>query len=142
MSVPINWLVLFFFIILTVISILVYEINSKFKWRIRANELEDEVQNLKFRLSSSPEIKVDFNEAIEEIKEKLTSRQFEIFIHTIEGQSSKEIAEILNLSPITIDSHIKDICKNLDVNKRSQLGGVFFGKLREKIGLESLLKSE
>ena len=138
MSVPLNWLVLFFFIIMAVIAILVYEINSKFKWRIRANELEDEVQNLKFRLSSSPDIKIDFNEAISEIKENLTSRQFEIFIHTIEGLSSKEIGEELNISPITIDSHIKEICKNLDVNKRSQLGGVFFNKLKEKIGLESI----
>lgn len=138
MSVPLNWLVLFFFIIMAVIAILVYEINSKFKWRIRANELEDEVQNLKFRLSSSPDIKIDFNEAIAEIKEKLTTRQFEIFIHTIEGLSSKEIGEELNISPITIDSHIKEICKNLEVNKRSQLGGVFFNKLKEKIGLDSL----
>lgn len=138
MSVPLNWLVLFFFIIMAVIAILVYEINSKFKWRIRANEMEDEIQNLKFRLTSSPDIKIDFNEAISEIKEKLTSRQFEIFIHTIEGLSSKEIGEELNISPITIDSHIKEICKNLDVNKRSQLGGVFFDKLKEKIGLDSL----
>lgn len=138
MSVPLNWLVLFFFIIMAVIAILVYEISSKFKWRIRANELEDEVQNLKFRLSSSPDIKIDFNEAIAEIKEKLTTRQFEIFIHTIEGLSSKEISELLNISPVTIDSHIKEICKNLDVNKRSQLGGIFFNKLREKIGLDSL----
>lgn len=138
MSVPLNWLVLFFFIIMAVIAILVYEINSKFKWRIRANEMEDEIQNLKFRLTSSPDIKIDFNEAISEIKEKLTPRQFEIFIHTIEGLSSKEIADELNIAPITIDSHIKEICKNLDVNKRSQLGGVFFNKLKEKIGLDSL----
>ncbi len=138
MSVPLNWLVLFFFIIIAVIAILVYEINSKFKWRIRANELEDEIQNLKFRLTSSPDIKIDFNEAIAEIKEKLTSRQFEIFIHTIEGLSSKEIADKLNISPVTIDSHVKEICNNLNVNKRSQLGGVFFNKLKEKIGLESL----
>ena len=138
MSVPLNWLVLFFFIIIAVIAILVYEINSKFKWRIRANELEDEIQNLKFRLTSSPDIKIDFNEAIAEIKEKLTSRQFEIFIHTIEGLSSKEIADKLNISPVTIDSHVKEICNNLNVNKRSQLGGVFFNKLKEKIGLDSV----
>ena len=138
MSIPLNWMVLIFFLFIAAVLFIIYVINSKFWWRMRANDLEAELQKLTKRLTSSPDIKVDFNEAMEEIKERLTTRQFEIFIHTVEGLSSKEIAELLNLSPITVDSHIKEICKNLDVNKRSQLGSVFFNKLKEKIGLESL----
>ena len=138
MSLPLNWSIIFVFILLIILLLVVYELKTRVRWKKQANKLEDEVQNLRFRLSSSPGIKVDFNDAISEIKEKLTSRQFEVFIHTIEGLSSKEIAAKLNLAPITIDSHIKEIVKNLNVKKRSQLSGVFFGKLKDKIGLESI----
>jgi DNA-binding CsgD family transcriptional regulator len=138
MSLPLDWLVLFFFIILAAVFFLVYEINSKFKWRERAFELENEVQKLRNRISSSPSILLELNEVMKDIKKDLTNRQFQIFIYTIEGLSSKEIAEILNIAPTSIDSHIKEIVKKQNVKKRPQLAGVFFEKLKTKIGVESL----
>ncbi len=140
MSLPLNWMVLLFFIFNASILFIIYVLNSKFKWRTITNELEAEAERLNKKISSSPSIKKDFAEALEEIEEKLNTRQFEIFILSIEGDSSKEIAEKVNLSPNTINSHIKDICRNLGVKKRSQLGNVFFDRLKEKIGLESLLE--
>jgi DNA-binding CsgD family transcriptional regulator len=138
MSVPLNWFVLFFFIILAAVFFLAYEINSKFKWKQRAFDLEDEVQKLRNRISSSPSIRLELNEVMSDIKKDLTSRQFQIFIYTIEGLSSKEIAEILSIAPTSIDSHIKEIVKKQNVKKRPQLAGVFFEKLKTKIGIDSL----
>lgn len=140
MSLPLNWMVLLFFIFNASILFIIYVLNSKFKWRMITNELEAELERLNKKISSSPSIKKDFAEALKEIEEKLNTRQFEIFILSIEGDSSKEIAEKVNLSPNTINSHIKAICRNLGVKKRSQLGNVFFDRLKEKIGLESLLE--
>ncbi len=51
MSLPVDWLVLFFFIILISIFILVFEIQSKFKWRDKAFKLEDEIHKLKTQIS-------------------------------------------------------------------------------------------
>lgn len=140
MSLPLNWMVLLFFLFNVAIVIIIFAINSKFKWRMIANNLEFTVAKLKSEISSSPNFKEDFTEAIKEIKEKLTERQFEIFLLIVEGLSSKEIAKIINLAPNTIDSNVKDICKNLKVKKRSQLGAIFFNKLKEKAGLEKLLE--
>ncbi len=127
MSLPLNWLVLFFFIILAVVFFVVYEINSKFKWKERAFDFENEIQKLKIKLSSSPDIKIELNEVMDEIKKELTSRQFQIFIYTNEGLSSKEIADLINIAPVSIDSHIKDIIKKLNVKKRTQLVGGLTG---------------
>lgn len=140
MSLPLNWMVLLFFLFNVAIVIIIFAINSKFKWRMIANNLEFTVAKLKSEISSSHNFKEDFTEAIKEIKEKLTERQFEIFLLIVEGLSSKEIAKIINLAPNTIDSNVKDICKNLKVKKRSQLGAIFFNKLKEKAGLEKLLE--
>jgi len=141
MSIPLNWLVLFFFIILVVVFFLVYEINSKFEWRVKAFSLEDEIQKLKKQISDPTNLKEEFNIAINDIKEKLSLRQYQIFIHTIEGYSSKEIAKILHISPNTIDTHIKEIIKNLNVKKRSQLAGVFINKLGTRLNI-SLLRED
>lgn len=138
MSLPLNWLVLFFFIILAIIFFVVYEINSKFKWRERAFELEDKVQNLKNQLSAAANLRQELSEVLENVRKNLTQRQLQIFIYTIEGLSSKEISEKLNLSTRTVDSHIKEIFAKLDVEKRSQFTKIFFDNLGAKIGIQSL----
>lgn len=140
MSLPLNWMVLLFFLFIIAVLIIIFALNSKFKWRMIANNLEEKVEKLNTKLSSSPDIITDFSESIIEIKEELSDRQFEIFMLTFEGRSSKEIAEKINLAPNTIDSIIKEICKLLGVKKRNQLGSVFFTKLKDKIGLESFLE--
>ena len=133
-------MVLLFFLFNIAVLFIIFALSSKFKWRMIANKLEIKIEKLNNQLSSSPNIKADFKESIIEIKEKLSERQFEIFILAFEGFSSKEIAEKINLAPNTIDSNIKEICKKLNVRKRSQLGSVFFSRLKEKIGLGSLLE--
>lgn len=138
MSIPINWLVLFFFIILAVIFLIVFEINSKLKWRARAYELEDEVQKLKNKLSASSNLKLELSEIAKDIKKSLSQRQFQIFMLTIEGLSSKEIANKLKLSARTIDSHIKEILDKFKLEKRTQLFGVFFNKVKTKVGIDYL----
>ena len=133
MSLPVDWLVLFFFLILISIFILVFEIQSKFKWRDKAFKLEDEIQKLKTQISDPTPLKSELNITLEEIKSKLTYKQFKIFLYTVEGLSSKEIGEIFGTSPLTIDSHIREILKNLNVNKRSQLSGVLFKQIKNII---------
>lgn len=138
MSIPLDWLVLIFFILLAMVFFIVYEINSKFKWRMRAHALEEEMNNLITKLDASTTLTDQINETLFEIKDKLTERQFEIFIYAIKGLPSKEIGEILSLTPATVDSHIKEILKNLNVPKRAQLSTYLFEILSKKTGIEFL----
>ena len=132
MSLPLNWMVLLFFLFNVTVLIIIFTLNSKFRLRMSVKALEEKIEKLNYKLSTSPDLKADFIEAIKEIREKISERQFEIFILTVEGFSSKEIAEKINRSPNTIDSSIKEICKTLEVKKRSQLGAIIFNKLKVK----------
>lgn len=138
MSLPLNWMVLLFFLFNVAVLIIIFTLNSKFRLRMTVKNLEEKIEKLNFKLSASSDIKTIFNETIKEIQNKISKRQFEIFMLTVKGLSSKEIAEKINLSPNTIDSSIKEICKTLEVKKRSQLGALIFSKLKKRIGLESL----
>ncbi len=51
----------------------------------------------------------------------LTAREQEIVSLAIEGQSTKMIADKLNISYYTVDTHIKNIYQKLKVNNRSGL---------------------
>lgn len=55
------------------------------------------------------------------IYEKLTKREKEVVHHTCLGKSSKEIAEILFLSPQTIETHRKNIRVKTNIINRSEL---------------------
>ncbi len=139
MSLPLEWMVLFLFIMILVVLFIVFEINSKFKWKKYANDLDDENIKLRTKIAQSPTFKIELKEILDEIRSNLTLRQFQIFIYTIEGYSSKEIADKLFLSARTVDSHIKEILTNLKVEKRSQLSGIFFDGLKNKIKSDSII---
>lgn len=140
MSLPLEWMVLFLFTMILVVLLIVFEINSKFKWKRIANDLDDANIKLRTKIAQIPTLKIELKEILGEIKTNLTIRQFQIFIYTIEGFSSREIAKKLNLSHRTVDSHIKEIIIKLKVEKRSQLSGVFFDGLKNKISSASMFE--
>ena len=139
MSLPLSWLVLFFFIILAIVFFIIYEVSSKFKWRMRAQELDEERQKLKSQLLSSSNIELQLNEVVDDLKGLLTQRQYQIFVYIINGLTSKEIAEKLNVASRTVDSHIEDILIKLDIEKRSQMASALLKMIEKKIGINSLL---
>lgn len=53
--------------------------------------------------------------------ETLTEREREIFQLIAEGHSNKEIAEILSLSPTTVETHRAHILQKLDVHNTAEL---------------------
>ena len=55
----------------------------------------------------------------------LTSRQQEIADYAVAGATSPEIAEMLQLSPQTVKTHMKNIFRRLDVNSRAELATLF-----------------
>jgi hypothetical protein len=85
MSLPLEWMVLFLFIMILVVLFIVFEINSKFKWKKYANDLDDENIRLRSKIAQSPTLKIELTEILNEIRSNLTLRQFQIFIYTIEG---------------------------------------------------------
>ncbi|WP_096085693.1 response regulator [Agaribacterium haliotis] len=50
----------------------------------------------------------------------LTSRQLDVLRHMLDGQSNKEIARELNMSPSTVKVHVAAILRELDVKNRTQ----------------------
>lgn len=51
---------------------------------------------------------------------KLSGKQKEVCKYLIEGQSNKEIARVMSLSPNTVNNHLKEVYKLLNVNNRQQ----------------------
>lgn len=67
---------------------------------------------LSFRKPASPQ---------EVLHEKLSDREMEIFLLVASGKSTKEIADIINLSPHTIYTHRKNILKKLSCKNATEL---------------------
>lgn len=57
----------------------------------------------------------------EELYDKLTNREREVFQMIVEGNSTKKIAETLCLSPSTVKSHRANIMEKLNMNNISKL---------------------
>lgn len=58
----------------------------------------------------------ELNEAATAGKLQLSEREIEILRLIKAGHSSKEISEMLHLSPFTVDTHRKNICKKLKIS--------------------------
>ncbi|MBS1599375.1 MAG: response regulator transcription factor [Bacteroidetes bacterium] len=51
----------------------------------------------------------------------LTEREKQILLHTINGSDAKQIAGLLNISPLTIRKHISNVYHKLHVNSKAQV---------------------
>lgn len=51
----------------------------------------------------------------------LTRREKEVLKHIGHGKTSKQIAEVLNLSVFTVSNHRRHICKKLGLHSTAQL---------------------
>lgn len=49
----------------------------------------------------------------------ITDRETEILRHVQSGRKNQEIAQLLNISPLTVKNHIQKILRKLDVNNRT-----------------------
>lgn len=58
---------------------------------------------------------------IEDRYESLSEREREVFQLVAEGRSSKEIAQLLSLSPATVETHRSHIQQKLDVHNTAEL---------------------
>ena len=132
MSLPQEWLVFFFFVLIALALLMIYEIKSKFIWKLEAAKLQNENEILRAKIINPGRKYSEYELVLESIKRKLTIRQFEIFLFTIEGDSSKEIGDKLNISNTTIDSHVNEIKKLLGVGKRAQLASIILRKLKNE----------
>jgi DNA-binding NarL/FixJ family response regulator len=56
-----------------------------------------------------------------EVDTVLSQREKEILQHTIKGADAKRIAEILNISALTVRKHIANIYRRLHVNSKAQI---------------------
>ena len=50
----------------------------------------------------------------------LTNRERDVFVLLVNNKSTKEIAQILNISEKTVRNHISNVMQKLDVNSRYQ----------------------
>ena len=51
---------------------------------------------------------------------ELSQREMEVLTHIADGRTNPEIAEALFLSPNTIKTHVSNIYRKLDVERRAQ----------------------
>jgi DNA-binding NarL/FixJ family response regulator len=66
---------------------------------------------------------IQYSSTIDETKMTrpvLSQRELQILTHLVEGNSNKDIAHSVNLSPDTVKTHLKNIYQKLGVNNRSQ----------------------
>lgn len=61
---------------------------------------------------------------------ELTKREKEILTKLVEGKSAKEIGDVLSISPLTVQTHVRNIYFKLHVNSRS---GAVAKTLKEKL---------
>lgn len=66
---------------------------------------------------------MDNNKLTDHFKQKydITEKQTEIIELIIRGLTYKEIAEKLFISPKTVDNHVQNIYKKLNINSKMQL---------------------
>lgn len=55
------------------------------------------------------------------VREKLSTREAEVLRMVARGHSNKETATVLEISPATVDTHIRSIYRKLSINSRAEL---------------------
>lgn len=57
---------------------------------------------------------------IKKLFSRLTIREKEVFLHVIQGQSNKTIANLLGISEHTVEQHLQHIYVKLKVGSRAE----------------------
>lgn len=85
--------------------------------------LHDIINNTGVSKSSKkePDLPRDINFNPDEIKEKLTSREFEILTMIGKGMSTKEISETLDISKFTVSTYRKNLYTKLKIDSLGKL---------------------
>lgn len=130
MFISIPWLVLFFFALIFAITVLIYELNAKFKWKNRVKELNQETASLKVELNKSISQNENIDFIVNELTKGLSAQQGKIFLYIVKGFSTKEISEKMNISASTVNSHVNEIMRHFKVNKRAQLPNILLEKIK------------
>jgi DNA-binding CsgD family transcriptional regulator len=58
---------------------------------------------------------------------ELSPRQRQVLVRVMSGDGVKQIAQVLSLSPHTVNDHLKDIYRRFGVGGRAELLALFFG---------------
>jgi DNA-binding CsgD family transcriptional regulator len=140
MFIQTEWLVVFFFIVLSVVFTITYFLSAWRKWIEKAKRLEEEKNKLENKLSLNSHLQNNIKDALFEFKEGFSDKQYKIFVLILEGYTTKEIGEKLFISSSTVDSHIREITKKLGVNTRPQISSEFIEKLKANAGISNLLE--
>jgi DNA-binding CsgD family transcriptional regulator len=61
---------------------------------------------------------------------RLTQREAEVLHWVIQGKTNRDIAEILGMSPRTVDKHLEHVFEKLGVETRTAATNLALGKLR------------
>jgi len=61
------------------------------------------------------------NKPVSANEERLTAREQEVALQLIDGNTYKQIAYYLHISPDTVRQHIKNIYRKMQINSRVQL---------------------
>lgn len=77
------------------------------------------------RLNTDQGQRTLFDETISHVMEKLTKKEKEITQYLMKGHSRKEVADHMNISYLTVNTHVKRIYKKLNIHKISDLVKLF-----------------
>lgn len=90
---------------------------------------------------NSVEIEDVINSAISALQDVLTKRETEVFRLVLDGLSTREIAQELNLSEQSIKLHLGNLFKKFDVSNRAQLILLTFQKICPVSNVMKLFRS-
>lgn len=84
-------------------------------------------------------IKISDDKELDEkmlLKEKfeITQREADVFLWLTKGKTNREIAQILDLSPRTVNKHLEQLFRKIDVDNRTTAAAMAIQHLQEKIG--------
>ncbi|MCB0711055.1 MAG: response regulator transcription factor [Ignavibacteriae bacterium] len=85
-----------------------------------ASGVHSNLNNASLETETTPDNSSRFTLPGTTIETELSERELEVLTHIAEGRTNPEIAEVLFLSPNTIKSHVSNIYRKLDVERRAQ----------------------
>jgi len=90
--------------------------------QMMASILRGHILTCLYRLSKkSMDYAADDNALIQEVEEKITQREFEVFRWVCAGMSNHEISEKLEVSSKTVDNHVSNLFKKLELPSRHKM---------------------